>query len=99
MPNPKRCAELWFDDGTLVIEVYERRKGSEDLTPTISFRVYGGMIKQLSDGVLDLQSMDKLKPEKTAEGCPVLPLYDDRAEDVTNLLRAIHWCPALSPIY
>lgn len=77
-PDLKRSSELWFEDGTIVLQ-----------TEGVLFRVFSGI---LSKNSIVFQQMFTIPQPETTEmysGCPLV-LLQDSAEDLTNFLKAIH---------
>jgi hypothetical protein len=75
---PRRVPELWFDDGTLVLQA-----GS------CIYRVYKGLLTMQSPVFLEIISIPQMDKVELMEGCPVIHVHDP-PEDVTNFLKAIH---------
>ncbi|KAL4252563.1 hypothetical protein ABKN59_005042 [Abortiporus biennis] len=67
--EPKRCQELWFKDGTIILQ-------AEDST---LFQVYPGHLSQYSVVFVDMLSLPK-SPNNNCndqhEGCPLVKLSD-----------------------
>lgn len=84
----ERCSDLWFQDGTLVIQCYEMKDGA--VTAIREFRVYRGILEKHSDGILSNQEGLTHLVSDEVDGCPVLPLYDDPVDDVTRLLKMLY---------
>jgi hypothetical protein len=76
--EPKRCEELWFDDGTLVIQA-----------ASSLFRVYKGILSSRSSVFRDMMSFPLSKDQEFVEGCPMLHLHDSAA-DTKYFLLALH---------
>ncbi|KAJ7671264.1 hypothetical protein DFH06DRAFT_1468045 [Mycena polygramma] len=75
---PVRVEELWFPDGSLVIQAQASL-----------FRIYYAVLAARSDVFKDMLALPQpADGEETIEGCPVVRL-PDAAEDVTCFLRAI----------
>ncbi|KAF7300331.1 BTB domain-containing protein [Mycena chlorophos] len=74
-----RCPSLWFPDGTLVIRA-ERTL----------FRVYAGLLARESPVFADMLAFPQHETEmERVEGCPVVELYDDSADEVRCFLEAV----------
>lgn len=69
--------DLWFEDGNVVL-----------IAENTGFRVYRGLLAKHSDIFRDMFSIPQphSEAEDVLEGCPVVRLADDRAEDVATIL-------------
>ncbi|KAJ7436823.1 hypothetical protein FB451DRAFT_1152930 [Mycena latifolia] len=74
---PIRVAELWFDDGNLVIQA-----------ESSLFRVTKGILAARSSTFNDLFTIPQPDDCETVDGCPFVRLPDS-ADDVTAFLKAI----------
>lgn len=75
-----RCDELWYKDGSIVIEA-----------ETTQFRVYQGVLAAQSDVFADMFSIPQPPTEQRGElveGCPVVKVQDT-AIDWTYVLEAL----------
>ena len=77
-PSLERVSELWFDDGTIILQA-----------GTSIFRVYKGLLAARSPVFLDMISMPEPDQMELMEGCPLVRL-EDSAEDLEYFLRCIH---------
>ena len=75
----KRCDELWFEDGTVVIHAADTL-----------FRVYKGVLSRQSSFFKGLFDVPQPSDAETYDGCPLVLLHGDSAEDVRDILVAIH---------
>ncbi|THU75501.1 hypothetical protein K435DRAFT_974800 [Dendrothele bispora CBS 962.96] len=72
----QRVEELWFEDGTLIIEA----RGT-------AFRVYAGLLSARSSVFRDMMSIPQ--PESSAShSCPTVTLHDS-PQDLTHFFKAI----------
>ncbi|KAI0784186.1 hypothetical protein C8Q75DRAFT_868489 [Abortiporus biennis] len=80
--EPKRCQELWFEDGTIVLQ-------AEDST---LFRVYAGHLSRYSIVFADMLSLPK-SPNYNCndqhEGCPLVKLSDSSSNLRAYLLSIL----------
>ncbi|KAJ6630402.1 hypothetical protein B0H10DRAFT_1939161 [Mycena sp. CBHHK59/15] len=74
---PQRVEDLWFDDGSLVIQAEQSL-----------FRVYRAVLALRSPVFKDMLSFPQPPDAELIEGCPVVHL-PDTAADVTVFLKAI----------
>lgn len=75
-----RCEELWFEDGTVVIQ-------AED-TP---FRVYTGMLSRQSSFFKNLFEVPQPADAETYDGCPLIQMPEgNTAQDVRDILQVVH---------
>ncbi|GJE90684.1 BTB/POZ domain-containing protein [Phanerochaete sordida] len=74
-----RCEELWFEDGTVVLR-------AEDTV----FRVYRGMLCRQSSVFKDLFEVPQPANGECYEGCPLVHMEATPAEDLRDILLAIH---------
>ncbi|THU82654.1 hypothetical protein K435DRAFT_872102 [Dendrothele bispora CBS 962.96] len=73
---PQRVEELWYEDGTLIIEA-----------GGFAFRVYAGILSARSSVFCDMMSIPQ--PESSAsQSCPTVTLHDC-PQDLTHFLKAI----------
>lgn len=72
-----RAANLWYDDGNLIIQAEE-----------VIFRVSRGILAQQSAVLADVLSLDDIANLPVFEGCPVIQ-FPHRAIDVENFLMSI----------
>ena len=77
-----RHPNLWYEDGTVILIVEKT-----------GFRVYRGLLAQHSEVFHDMLSL----PQPTTavsdtlfEGCPVVRLTGDIAEEVAEVLKILH---------
>ncbi|KAI0698268.1 hypothetical protein BC835DRAFT_679350 [Cytidiella melzeri] len=80
--EPTHDTELWFSDGSIVLQA-ERTL----------FRVYAGILSQASPVFKHMLSIRK--PQSTSEaevyeGCPLVVMYGDSADDMHVFLQALH---------
>lgn len=76
----ERHPKLWFHDGTIVLA-----------TPTMLFRVYGGILAYHSPLFRDAFSLPQPETKaETVDGTPVIHLADDAIE-LAHLLSALHF--------
>lgn len=73
-----RHPDLWFDDGSVVLEV-----------ETTLFRVHRSALSSHSTVFADMFSIPQPPDQETIEGCPVVKLPDS-ASGVACLLEAIY---------
>lgn len=78
----EKSEEYWYEDGNIILRV-------ED----VLFRVYGGMLSRHSAVFRDMFSIPQpTTPEddmEFMEGCPVVVLFGDAAEEWEHLLRVL----------
>ncbi|THU75115.1 hypothetical protein K435DRAFT_707641, partial [Dendrothele bispora CBS 962.96] len=72
----QRVEELWFEDGTLIIEA----RGS-------AFRVYAGLLSARSSVFHDMMSIPQ-PASSASQPCPTVTLHDS-PQDLTHFLKAI----------
>lgn len=81
LQNLIRHPHLWFEDGNVVL-----------VAETTGFRVYRGLLARHSEIFHDMFSMPQ--PEQTAEdtyeGCPVVRMADDTADEVSKILTVLY---------
>lgn len=77
-----RHPDLWYEDGTVIL-----------IAEKTGFRVYRGLLAQHSEVFRDMFSL----PQPTTavsdtlfEGCPVVHLMDDIAEEIAEVLKILH---------
>ncbi|KAF7311233.1 hypothetical protein MKEN_01024900 [Mycena kentingensis (nom. inval.)] len=75
--EPHRVADLWYDDGTIVIQAGDAQ-----------YRVYRGTLARRSPIFQDLFSVPQPENETLVDGCPFVRLPDAEAE-VTPFLKAL----------
>ncbi|KAJ7764046.1 hypothetical protein DFH07DRAFT_939210 [Mycena maculata] len=77
-----RSTDLWFDDGTIVLQV-----------ETTLYRVYRGLLSSRSAVFRDTFSIPQPAEDGAGEieGCPVVRLHD-REKDFTRFLKALFHC-------
>ena len=75
-----RCPDLWFDDGSVVLQAEQ----------TI-FKVYRGPLQQHSPFFSDLFTLPQQERDGSEkyEGCPLVLMAGDTAQDATVFLKAI----------
>jgi hypothetical protein len=79
MAAPRRSSELWYADGTVILD-----NGS------VQFRVYRGILAANSSVFNDMFSIPQPSGgDDLIEGCEVVQLHDS-AVDLGHFLRAIH---------
>jgi hypothetical protein len=78
-PNPVRSADVWYDDGTLII-----------CAENTLFRVYRGILAAQSDIFKDMLSIPQPSSvnAETFEGCAIVRVHD-KADDMERLLRVV----------
>ncbi|KAF7791127.1 hypothetical protein EIP86_002138 [Pleurotus ostreatoroseus] len=76
--NLKRCDELWYADGTVVLQA-----------GTTLFRVYTGILSQYSAIFRDLFAVPQPAVQEQYQGCPLVHL-PDTASEVYHLLKVVH---------
>lgn len=74
----ERSKDLWFPDGTIVLQAEQTR-----------FKVFRGILKESSSVFADLLADPYPDGAELVEGCVVVEL-DDAVEDLTYFLRAIY---------
>ena len=88
IPNPTRSHDLWFPDGSLVLQA-----------ESVLFKVYAGILARASPVFRSMISMpqpctagtsDEAEQPETYEGCPLVVMAGDSAEDVHAFLKALH---------
>lgn len=78
-PELTRCAELWFDDGSIIIKVEETL-----------FKVYRGTLMQQSELFRDLLTLPQPNDAETIDGCHVVWLEGMIAREVRLFLICLH---------
>lgn len=76
--DPRRSTELWFEDGTVVLQ-----------TEGTIFRVYRGILSSSSVVFRQMFTIPQPETTETYMGCPLVHLQDS-AEELANYLKAIH---------
>jgi hypothetical protein len=78
-PNTVRSADVWYDDGTLII-----------CAENTLFRVHRGILAAQSDIFKDMLSIPQPPSvnAETFEGCAMVRVHDN-AEDMKRLLRVV----------
>ena len=73
--------DLWYDDGTVIL-----------IAESTGFRVYRGLLSKHSQVFRDMFSLPQPTAtiEDTHEGCPVVRLVDDTAEEIAEVLGILH---------
>ena len=86
----RRHPDLWYDDGTVILTAEKT-----------AFRVYRGLLAKHSEVFRDMFTV----PQPTTptnndafEGCPIVHLVDDAADDIADVLEIMHhgyqrWVP------
>lgn len=74
-----RSEELWFKDGTIVLQA-----------ENILFRVYSGLLSKHSQFFEQLFSLPQPTDAEKYDGCPLIKLAGDAADDTRNFLLMIH---------
>jgi BTB/POZ domain len=74
--GPPVRAELWYSDGTVVVQA-ERTQ----------FRVYAGILSQHSPVLKEMLAKPAVE---LVDGCPLLFLPDDKAQDIEYLLNYLY---------
>lgn len=74
----KRCEELWYQDGNVVL-----------LAGDTLFRVDSGTLTEHSPFFKSLFTLPQPEDAEKFDGCPLVTLVGDRAEDVRILLLAL----------
>lgn len=81
LDNITKHPTLWFEDGNVVL-----------IAENTGFRVYRGLLARHSDIFRDMFSVPQ--PQTAAEdsfdGCPVVRMADDRADDVAIVLGILY---------
>ncbi|KAJ7698469.1 hypothetical protein B0H16DRAFT_1706006 [Mycena metata] len=67
---PTRSTEYWFDDGNIILQV-----------ESTQFRIFRGILSLHSSVFRDMFTIPLPKDEPTVDGCPVVVLSGDTAED------------------
>lgn len=77
---PEHCSELWFEDGNVVLQAEQTL-----------FKVYRGPLRQQSPFFHDLFTLPQQDSEESEqyEGCPLVYMHGDSANDVKLLLKAV----------
>ncbi|KAJ7753403.1 hypothetical protein DFH07DRAFT_941300 [Mycena maculata] len=75
--DPHRVEELWFEDGSIVIQAGNSQ-----------FRVHRGILAARSPVFQDMLSFPQPPDAELVDGCPIVRLHDS-ATDVTAFLKAI----------
>ncbi|KAJ7689796.1 hypothetical protein B0H17DRAFT_602129 [Mycena rosella] len=75
--TPTRVEELWFSDGSLVVQADQSL-----------FRIYSGILAAHSAVFKDMLAFPQPPDAETIEGCPVVRLPDS-SRDVTAFFKAI----------
>ncbi|KAF7297451.1 Glutamine amidotransferase type-1 domain-containing protein [Mycena indigotica] len=80
LPTPlaKRSLDVWFEDGTLILEA----EGT-------LFKVFRGILAANSTVFNDMLVVGSYAEEETVDGCPVVRVYD-AAVDLMHFLKALH---------
>ncbi|KAJ7614848.1 hypothetical protein FB45DRAFT_1064505 [Roridomyces roridus] len=73
-----RSSELWFDDGTVILQA-----------ENTLFRAYRGVLSAQSPVFRDTFSLPQPKEQETFDGCPLLHVHDSAA-DFEIFLSALH---------
>ena len=78
----RRHPDLWYDDGTVIL-----------IAEKTAFRVYRGLLAKHSEVFRDMFTV----PQPTTptnndafEGCPIVHLVDDTADDIADVLEIMH---------
>ncbi|KIP08880.1 hypothetical protein PHLGIDRAFT_68636, partial [Phlebiopsis gigantea 11061_1 CR5-6] len=74
-----RSEDLWFKDGTIVLQA-----------ENVLFRVYPGLLSKHSQFFEQLFSLPQPSDAEQYDGCPLIKLAGDAAEDMRNFLLMIH---------
>ncbi|KIP08881.1 hypothetical protein PHLGIDRAFT_358088 [Phlebiopsis gigantea 11061_1 CR5-6] len=74
-----RSEDVWFEDGTVVLQV-----------ENTLFRVYSGLLSRHSPFFKHLFTLPQPPDAECCDGCPLIKLVADDAEDVRDFLLAIH---------
>ncbi|KAF7297672.1 BTB domain-containing protein [Mycena kentingensis (nom. inval.)] len=74
-----RSPDFWFDDGSVVLQV-----------ESTQFRVAKSMLAMHSTGFRDMFMLPLSEDQPTVEGCPLVVLAGDTAEDWGHLLGAMY---------
>lgn len=75
----QRCQDLWFEDGTVVLQA-----------ENTLFRVYTGILSRHSPFFRNLFTLPQPEDADKYEGCPLVLLAGDSAQDVHDFLLALH---------
>jgi hypothetical protein len=78
VPELQRVEDLWFEDGTLVLQA-----------ESSIFRIYKSILSIKSSVLRGILSKSQNQQDGLIEDCPVVRL-DDSAEDLTDFLKAIY---------
>lgn len=75
----QKCATLWFEDGTVVLQAQ-----------TTLFRVYTGILARHSPFFKSLFTLPQPADGDQYDGCPLVHLAGDNAQDAHDFLLALH---------
>jgi hypothetical protein len=78
-PKLERCEDLWFDDGTIVLQA-----------ENTLFRVYIGILTRHSPFFRNLFLLPQPQNTETYDSCPLVKLAGDSAQDAHDFLLALH---------
>lgn len=78
--TPHPSPEIWFDDGNIVLQAEQTL-----------FKVYRGVLGALSPFFHDMFLLPQQETDQSEkyEGCPLIEMAGDLAEDVRVFLKAI----------
>ena len=79
--------EFWFHDGSIIFSVQHTL-----------FRVHQTVLSNHSEVFAGLFTLPQPSGEALIDGCHIVPLYDDKVEDVVDLLKAVYDPSYASPI-
>ena len=79
--------EFWFHDGSIILYVQHTL-----------LRVHQTVLSSHSEFFAGLFTLPQPSGEAVIDGCHVVPLYDDKVEDVMDLLKAVYDPSYASPI-
>ncbi|KAH8103356.1 hypothetical protein BXZ70DRAFT_1062729 [Cristinia sonorae] len=74
----RKCEQLWFEDGNIII-----------VAENLGFRVYCGLLASISSVFMDLFSLSQPEGHELVEGCPVVRVTDSEA-DMKPFLTVIY---------
>ncbi|EKM55151.1 uncharacterized protein PHACADRAFT_255576 [Phanerochaete carnosa HHB-10118-sp] len=75
----QRCEDLWFEDGTIILQA-----------ENILFRVYTGILTRHSPFFKNLFTLPQPEDAEQHDGCPLVKLAGDNAQDAHDFLLALH---------
>ena len=84
---PTQHPDFWFYDGSIILCVQHTL-----------FRVHKTVLSKHSEIFDGLFTLPQPSGEAVIDGCHVVQLYDDKVEDVVDLLKAVYDPSYASPI-